>query len=40
MRVAIIGKPFKPEVLPYIQQLFDQLHARGVEIGIVEHFKT
>ncbi|RYE12010.1 MAG: NAD(+) kinase, partial [Sphingobacteriales bacterium] len=40
MRIAVIGKPFKPEVLPFIQQLFDELHQRGAEISIVEHFKT
>jgi len=40
IRVAVIGKPFKPEVLPFIQQLFDELYRRGADISIVEHFKT
>ena len=39
MKIAILGKPFKEALLPYIQGLFDDLAARNTEIVIVEYFK-
>lgn len=39
MKIAILGKPFKEALLPYIQGLFDDLAARNSEIIIVEYFK-
>jgi NAD+ kinase len=39
MKVAILGKPFTEALLPYIQNLFDELAARHTEIIIVEYFK-
>ncbi|MDQ4140492.1 MAG: NAD kinase [Bacteroidota bacterium] len=39
MKIAILGKPFKEALLPYIQELFDDLAARQTEIIIVEYFK-
>ncbi len=38
MKIAILGKPFKEALLPYIQELFDELAARQTEILIVEYF--
>jgi NAD+ kinase len=40
MKIAILGKPFKEEILPYMQALFDDLATRHTEIIIVEYFKT
>lgn len=40
MKIAILGKPFKEEIVPFMQGLFDDLVARHAEITIVEYFKT
>jgi len=40
MKIAILGKPFKDEIIPFMQGLFDDLVARHAEIIIVEYFKT
>ena len=40
MKIAILGKPFSDEIIPYMQGLFDDLFARHAEITIVEYFKT
>jgi NAD+ kinase len=40
MKIAILGKPFKDEIIPYMQGLFDDLASRHAEITIVEYFKT
>jgi NAD+ kinase len=40
MRIAILGKSFKDEILPYIQNLFDDLASRHTEIIILEYFKV
>src|SRR6476620_1585409 len=40
MKIAILGKPFKDEIIPFMQGLFDDLVARYAEIIIVEYFKT
>ncbi|HSI91152.1 MAG TPA: NAD kinase [Adhaeribacter sp.] len=40
MKIAILGKPFKEEILPFIQGLFDELVNRNSEIIVVEYFKT
>ena len=40
MKIAILGKPFKEEIHPFIQGLFDDLAERNTEITIVEYFKT
>ncbi|KAA9325458.1 NAD kinase [Adhaeribacter soli] len=40
MKIAILGKPFKEEILPFMQGLFDELASRNTEIIIVEYFKT
>ncbi len=39
MKVAIHGRNFKPETQPYIQELFDQLTDRGVEVQVSEPFE-
>ncbi|PSR55987.1 NAD kinase [Adhaeribacter arboris] len=39
MKIAILGKPFKEALLPYIQELFHDLAGRQTEIIIVEYFK-
>jgi NAD+ kinase len=39
MKIAILGKPFTEALLPYIQELFDELAARHTEILIVEYFQ-
>lgn len=43
MKIAIHGRNFKEEARPYIQEMFDELAARGVEIQLSEifnHFLT
>jgi len=40
MKIAILGKSFKDEVLPFIQILFDDLASRNTEIIILEYFKV
>ena len=40
MKIAILGKPFKDEIIPFMQGLFDDLAARHADIIIVEYFKT
>lgn len=40
MKIAILGKPFKEEILPFIQALFDELVSRNSEVIVVEYFKT
>jgi NAD+ kinase len=40
MKIAILGKPFKEEILPFMQGLFEELVTRNTEIIIVEYFKT
>ncbi|MBK0404398.1 NAD kinase [Adhaeribacter sp. BT258] len=40
MKIAILGKPFKDEIIPFMQGLFDDLASRHAEITIVEYFKT
>lgn len=39
MKIAILGKPFKEALLPYIQGLFDELAARNAQVMIVEYFQ-
>ncbi|AMM51086.1 inorganic polyphosphate kinase [Rufibacter sp. DG15C] len=38
MKIAIVGKPVKEEVLPYVKRLFDNLLQRGITITISEGF--
>jgi len=38
MKVAILGKPFEDESLPFVQGLLDDLNGRQTEIIIVEQF--
>ncbi len=40
MKIAILGKPFSDEIIPFMQGLFDDLLARNADITIVEYFKT
>jgi NAD+ kinase len=40
MKIAILGKPFNDEIIPFMQGLFDELVSRNAEITIVEYFKT
>ncbi|GAA4001491.1 NAD kinase [Hymenobacter fastidiosus] len=40
MKIAILGKPFDEETLPFVQALLDNLVARRTEILIVESFRT
>jgi NAD+ kinase len=39
MRIAIIGKPIKPEALPFIRELLEALDARGAEVRILDSFR-
>ena len=34
MRIAIYGRPFNLDVLPYVQEVFDNLSQHGVEIYV------
>lgn len=36
--IAVYGREFQPSVIPYVQQLFDFLSARGVECWIYKPF--
>jgi NAD+ kinase len=38
MKIAIVGKPVKEEVLPYVKRLFDNLLQRGITVTISESF--
>jgi NAD+ kinase len=38
MKIAVLGKPFGEEVIPYLQSLFDELTRRETEIAIVDRF--
>ncbi|GAA4307404.1 NAD kinase [Nibribacter koreensis] len=38
MKIAIVGKPVKDEVLPYVKRLFDNLIQRGIAVIISENF--
>ena len=38
MKIAILGKPFDEAATPHLQLLFDELHARQVEVLVVESF--
>ncbi|RYU83741.1 NAD kinase [Hymenobacter persicinus] len=40
MKIAILGKPFDEETLPFVQALLDDLVGRRTEILIVEAFRT
>ncbi|UOQ73775.1 NAD kinase [Hymenobacter cellulosilyticus] len=40
MKIAILGKPFDEETVPFLQALLDDLVARGTEVIIVESFRT
>ncbi|TGE17163.1 NAD kinase [Hymenobacter elongatus] len=40
MKIAILGKPFDEETLPFLQALLDDLVARQTEVIIVESFRT
>ncbi|MDX5348477.1 MAG: NAD kinase [Hymenobacteraceae bacterium] len=40
MKIAILGKPFKEEIAPFIQLLFDELLKHDAAITIVEYFKV
>jgi len=39
MKITIHGRNFKDETKPYIQELFDELTSRGIEIQISEPFE-
>ncbi len=38
MRIAIYGRLIKKDTLPYVQKMFDELHARGIEYYIHESY--
>ncbi|CAN5889435.1 NAD kinase [soil metagenome] len=38
MKIAILGKPFGDEIIPYLQSLFDDLARRETEIALVDRF--
>lgn len=40
MKIAILGKPFEDESLPFIQSLIDDLVARQTDILLVDSFHT
>jgi NAD+ kinase len=40
MKISIHGRNFKEETKPFIQELFDELKARKVDIQISETFST
>lgn len=39
MKIAVLGKPFEDEALPFVQALLDDLMARQTELLVVEHFR-
>ncbi|MCC9136397.1 NAD kinase [Pontibacter silvestris] len=39
MKIAILGKPFEDHIVPFIQELFNELTQRGAELLVVEHFQ-
>jgi len=38
MKVAVYGIEFQPSVIPYVEQLFDLLRERKVELWVYRHF--
>lgn len=38
MKIALVGKPIKEEVVPFVQQLFDILLGQGIEVTITQDF--
>jgi NAD+ kinase len=40
MKIAILGKPFADEVIPYLQSLFDELARREAEVVLVDRFNA
>ncbi|MBC6991403.1 MULTISPECIES: NAD kinase [Hymenobacter] len=40
MKIAILGKPFNEETLPFVQTLLDDLIGRRAEVLIAESFRT
>jgi len=38
MKVAIVGKPLKEEIVPFVQQLFQILEVQGVAVSIADEF--
>lgn len=39
MKIAVLGKPFGDEIIPYLQSLFDELAHRETQIAIVDRFR-
>ncbi len=39
MKIAVFGRQFKDDAAPYIKELFEELHIRGVEVVIFENFE-
>jgi NAD+ kinase len=38
MKIAIVGKPVKEEVVPYVHRLFDLLLRQGIQVTVADHF--
>ncbi|WP_181305034.1 NAD kinase [Rufibacter sp. XAAS-G3-1] len=38
MKIAIVGKPVKEEVIPFVHRLFDILARQGVQVTVADHF--
>lgn len=40
MKIAILGKPFGDEIIPYLQSLFDEVARQEAEVIIVDRFNA
>ncbi|RNI30226.1 NAD kinase [Rufibacter immobilis] len=38
MKIAIVGKPVKEEVVPFVRRLFDLLLSQGITVLVADHF--
>ncbi|WP_210462983.1 NAD kinase [Rufibacter roseolus] len=38
MKIAIVGKPVKEEVIPFVRRLMDILVQQGIELTVADHF--
>jgi len=39
MKIAVFGRTFKDDAIPFLRELFEELHARGVVVSIFENFE-
>lgn len=39
MKIAVFGRQFKEDASPFIKEMFEELHLRGIEIAVHESFE-